>query len=146
MWAAGVDANLVIVGKQGWLMDNLADRLRSHVQRDRRLFWLESISDEYLEQVYAASGCLIAASTGEGFGLPLIEAAQHGMPILARDLPVFREVAGEYAAYFAADDASALADAIRQWLAGKAAGTIPLSAGMPFLSWRQSAAMLTEKI
>ncbi|AXK64698.1 glycosyltransferase family 1 protein [Burkholderia sp. IDO3] len=146
LWAAGVDANLVIVGKQGWMMDNLANRLRSHTERDRRLFWLESISDEFLEKVYAASGCLIAASTGEGFGLPLIEAAQHGVPILARDLPVFREVAGEHAAYFTANDASALAGAIREWLAGKAAGTIPVSTGMPFLSWRQSAAMLTEKI
>jgi len=37
----------------------------------KRLFWLEGISDEYLEKVYAASSCLIAASEGEGFGLPL---------------------------------------------------------------------------
>ncbi|MBU9398477.1 glycosyltransferase family 4 protein [Burkholderia multivorans] len=146
LWESGVDANLVIVGKQGWMMDNLANRLRSHAERDRRLFWLESISDEFLEKVYGASGCLIAASTGEGFGLPLIEAAQHGVPILARDLPVFREVAGEHASYFAAEDASTLAGAIRKWLADREAGTIPLSAGMPFLSWRQSAAMLIEKI
>ncbi|WP_081077994.1 glycosyltransferase family 4 protein [Burkholderia pseudomultivorans] len=146
LWASGVDANLVIVGKQGWMMDALANRLRTHPERDRRLFWLESISDEYLEKVYAASGCLIAASSGEGFGLPLIEAAQHGVPILARDLPVFREVAGEHASYFEAADASALADAIRQWMAGKEAGTVPQSTGMPFLSWRQSAEMLIGKL
>lgn len=44
-----------------------------------------------------SSTCLIAASFGEGFGLPLIEAAQHGLPIMARDIAVFREVAKEYA-------------------------------------------------
>ena len=56
------------------------------------MLWLEGISDEYLDKVYAASTCLIAASEGEGFGLPLIEAAQHKLPIIARDIPVFREV------------------------------------------------------
>ena len=49
-------------------------------------FRLQGISDEYLEQVYAASTCLIAASINEGFGLPLIEAARHGIPIVARDI------------------------------------------------------------
>ena len=146
LWESGVDANLVIVGKRGWLMDELTSRICAHAEQECRLFWLESISDEYLEKVYAASDCLIAASTGEGFGLPLIEAAQHAMPIMARNIPVFREVAGEHAYYFDADDASDLADAVRQWLACKEAGTIPLSAAMPFLSWRESAAMLAEKL
>ena len=146
LWDTAIDVNLVIVGKQGWLMDELAGRIRAYAEQECRLFWLENISDEYLEMVYAASDCLIAASTGEGFGLPLIEAAQHAMPIMARNIPVFREVAGEHAYYFDANDASELADAIRQWLACKAAGTIPLSAEMPFLSWRQSASMLVEKL
>ena len=43
-------------------------------------------------------------SEGEGFGLPLIEAAQYGLPIIARDIPVFREVAGENAYYFCGED------------------------------------------
>ncbi|WP_321927969.1 glycosyltransferase family 4 protein [Paraburkholderia guartelaensis] len=146
LWAGGVDTNLVIVGKRGWMMDALANRIQSHPERDRRLFWLESISDEYLERVYEASDCLMAASTGEGFGLPLIEAARHGLPIMARDIPVFREVAGEHACYFEADEASELADAIRKWLACKEAGTTVLSTGMPFLSWQQSAAMLAQKV
>ncbi|WP_069267675.1 glycosyltransferase family 4 protein [Paraburkholderia nodosa] len=146
LWATGLDANLVIVGKQGWMMDALANRIRSHTERDSRLFWLESISDEYLEKVYGASDCLIAASSGEGFGLPLIEAARHGVPIMARDIPVFREVAGEHAWYFKADAASQLAAAVREWIAGKEAGTIPMPTDMPFLSWEQSAMMLAQNV
>ena len=46
------------------------------------------------------SDVLVAPSRGEGFGLPLIEAAQHKLPIFARDIPVFREVAGENAFFF----------------------------------------------
>jgi glycosyltransferase involved in cell wall biosynthesis len=35
LWAKGVDANLVIVGKNGWLVDALAERLQAHPQRER---------------------------------------------------------------------------------------------------------------
>ena len=100
LWQEGLPLNLVLVGKQGWMVEELVEQLRSHHELNRRLFWLEGISDEYLEQVYLVCTCLIAASYGEGFGLPLIEAAQHKLPIIARDIPVFREVAGENAFFF----------------------------------------------
>src|SRR5690606_1150894 len=100
LWAAGVDVTLVIVGKRGWTSAAAVERLEKHAEAGRRLFWLEGISDEYLEAVYAASACLVAASCDEGFGLPLVEAARHGLPLLIRDTPVFREVAGEHAFYF----------------------------------------------
>jgi glycosyltransferase involved in cell wall biosynthesis len=146
LWKSGADVNLVIVGKQGWLVDDLCKKLRSHAELNQRLFWLEGITDEYLEKVYAASSCLIAASYGEGFGLPLIEAAQHGLPILARDIPVFREVAGDYAAYFNAETPNELAVAIKSWLADYQKSTHPKSSGMNYLTWKQSAAMLLNKI
>lgn len=146
LWAKGVDANLVIVGKNGWLVDALVDRLRGHPELDRRLFWLEGISDEYLEQVYGASTCLIAASEGEGFGLPLIEAAQHRLPIIARDIPVFREVAGEHAFYFHGLEADSLANALAEWLKLHAEGTAPQSVNMPWLTWRQSVQQLLSRI
>ena len=65
-----------------------------------------------LEKVYAASTCLISASEGEGFGLPLIEAAQHKIAIIARDIPVFREVAGDHAFYFNGNESTDLPKAI----------------------------------
>ncbi|MFT4268718.1 MAG: glycosyltransferase family 1 protein, partial [Xenophilus sp.] len=104
LWKEGLAVNLVIVGKPGWLVNALIKRLRAHPQLGKRLFWLEGISDEYLDQIYSACCCLLAASRGEGFGLPLIEAASKHLPILARDLPVFREVAQGHAQYFHADD------------------------------------------
>jgi len=94
LWQEGKEVILVIVGKEGWKVGALAERLRAHPQRGTRLFWLENISDEYLELIYAESSCLLAASEGEGYGLPLVEAARRKCPILARDIPVFREVAG----------------------------------------------------
>lgn len=144
LWKQGVDANLVIVGKQGWMVDSLVDRLRRHPELNKRLFWLEGISDEYLEKIYAASTCLIAASEGEGFGLPLIEAAQHKLPIIARDIPVFREVAGEHAVFFSDLKVEPLAEVVASWLGLHQQGLVPSSAGMPLITWKQSTERLRQ--
>lgn len=146
LWHRGIPANLVIVGKQGWMVDALAEKLRQHPEAGKRLFWLAGISDEYLEKVYAASRCLIAASEGEGFGLPLIEAAQHKLPIIARDIPVFREIAGEHAYYFGGLESADLAQAIGAWLDLNGKGQAPQSAGMSWLTWRESAQQLIQHI
>jgi glycosyltransferase involved in cell wall biosynthesis len=139
LWKEGLDINLAIVGRQGWNTEDLVKKLRAHPERGSRLFWLEGISDEYLEKVYAASTCLIAASEGEGFGLPLIEAARHKLPILARDIAVFREVAGEHAAYFSGLQPDDLAGAIRDWLSLYREGAHPKSDAMPWITWKESA-------
>ena len=123
-------------------MEALVERLRTHPELGKRLFWLEGISDEYLDKIYAASACLIAASAGEGFGLPLIEAARHKLPILARNIPVFREVAGTYASYFNGNKSDDLACAIHDWLALFVKDKHPKSANMPWLTWAQSAERL----
>jgi len=142
LWNSGNDINLAIVGKHGWMVDRLVERLHAHPELGKRLFWLEGISDEYLEKVYAASTCLIAASYGEGFGLPLIEAAQHKLPIIARDIPVFREVAGTHAYYFSATAASDLAQSLNNWLGLFRIDQHHKSDAMPWQSWKTSAARL----
>ncbi|ABB45003.1 Glycosyl transferase, group 1 [Sulfurimonas denitrificans DSM 1251] len=143
LWADGVDVNLVIVGKDGWMMDDFILNLKEHNEQNNRLFWLNAISDEYLEQVYINSSCLIAPSEGEGFGLPLIEAAQHSLPIIARDIPVFREVASKYAYYFTNNnEPSTLADATLSWLKLYKQDNHPKSDKMPWLTWRESTKQL----
>jgi glycosyltransferase involved in cell wall biosynthesis len=95
-----------------------------------------------LSWLYQNCAAMIAASFAEGYGLPLIEAARHGCPVLVRDIPVFREVAQTYAYYFAADPAADLSNAILGWLALHAQNKHPASAGMHALSWKKSAQKL----
>src|SRR5690606_4369495 len=78
------------------------------------------------------------------FGLPLIEAAQHRLPIIARDIPVFREIAGDHAYYFSGENSDELASSIRAWLALYVEDHVPLSAGMPWITWKESAARLSS--
>lgn len=142
LWKEGVNANLIIVGKKGWMVDGLAARLEQHPRAGKQLFWVQGASDELLEKIYALSHCLIVPSEGEGFGLPLIEAAHHQIPIIARDLPVFKEVAGEYAYYFSGHAPSDLSEAIKRWLKLSETQSHPSSAGMPCLTWQQSTQQL----
>ena len=97
-----------------------------------------------LQKVYAGASGLLVASEGEGFGLPLIEAAQHGLSMIVRDLPVFREVSGAHAFYFSGMDAPALATAVHQWLVLARNGQEPSPEGMRWLNWAESAAQLTN--
>jgi len=156
VWAQGVDANLVIVGKEGWKPLPDAQRrdipqtmlaLRSHPELGQRLFWLDGISDEYLEKVYAAASCLIAASFDEGFGLPLIEAAKHGLPLLVRDIPVFREVTANHAYIFENNRTpEAISTAVQTWLDLYKKGAQPRSDEMPIQTWHQSAQQVLSAI
>ncbi|MDF2096149.1 glycosyltransferase [Aquibaculum arenosum] len=139
LWNRGFRSNLVLVGKKGWNVSVLSDRLSQHGEAGRKLFWLPGISDEFLEKVYKTCICLIAPSYAEGFGLPLIEAAQYGIPILARDIKVFREVAGANAHYFEAASGTELAGAIEEWHHLYSAQQHAPSSGMPFLSWEDVA-------
>ncbi len=107
---------LIIVGRPGWKTEALQEKLRKHPQANQRLFWLEDASDEYLARLYAACSGVLVASKAEGFGLPLIEAALHHKPVLARDLPVFREVALPGVTFFCGDSPASLANNITAWL------------------------------
>jgi glycosyltransferase involved in cell wall biosynthesis len=145
LWAQGMDINLVIVGKQGWMVETLVDSLCNHKEKNRRLFWLAGISDEYLEQIYTISTCLIAASEGEGFGLPLIEAARHGLPIIARDIPVFREVAGKHAVYFEnTQEPSSIGNTVRDWFTLPKEDTRLAAHRIPRATWEDSARTILE--
>lgn len=143
LWHQGLHVHLVIVGKQGWKVEALVEHMQNHPQAGHCLHWIKDASDEYLEAMYAGSSCLVAASQGEGFGLPLIEAARHQIPIIARDIPVHREVAGAHAFYFAEDaTGDALSVKLQEWLQLFTAGRHPRSEAMSWLTWKQSASRL----
>lgn len=140
LWSKGRQYNLVIVGKQGWLVDELVHRLHTHPENGRYLYWLERASDEFLDELYGSAACLLAPSKGEGFGLPLVEAARRGLKIIARDIPVFREVAGGGATFFPAKaSGKELAQVIDEWIVEHGSKAESRSTGTPWISWSQSA-------
>lgn len=146
LWSQGKNINLIIVGKLGWKMNDFAERLIRHSEYGKRLFWLQGISDEYLDQVYEASSAVFMASEGEGFDLAIVEGAYHKKPLILRDIPVFREIAGENAFYFSSLDGEDLAQALNDWLALYAEDKAPSSEGIRYLTWEESAKMLLSRL
>ncbi|ACS87040.1 glycosyltransferase family 4 protein [Musicola paradisiaca] len=146
LWSQDINVNLVFVGKKGWGVDKLVTQIGVHPELNNRFFWCNGISDECLDSLYSISSGLVIASEDEGFGLPLIEAAQHGIPIIARDIPVFREIAGEHAYYFVNKSAKDIAQEFVDWLALFKADKHPKSITMPWLTWKQSARQLLTSL
>ncbi|MFM0302516.1 glycosyltransferase family 1 protein [Paraburkholderia sediminicola] len=146
LWAAGTNTTLVISGRQGWQVNNLVERLTHHPEIGKRLHWFSGIADAQLARLYGELDGLIMASEAEGFGLPLVEAAQYGMPIFARKLPVFREVASEHATYFNAKTGAELAPQLADWIGQLADGSAPRSDAILPLTWSASAERLKALI
>lgn len=146
LWSQGVDVNLVIVGKVGWNIEALVQSIATHPELGKHLYWLQGITDEYLEKIYGASACLIAASEAEGFGLPIIEAAKKGIPVIARDIPVFREVAGDAAFYFSDKSKAPISAQILDWLELQKTNSQPKSTGIQYINWQQSAEQLKNAL
>jgi glycosyltransferase involved in cell wall biosynthesis len=119
LWSSGFDARLVIFGRRGWYVEGVVAAITTHPEFGRRLFWFEDGSDAELDYAYGQTDAVICASYAEGFGLPIAEAAHRERPVIASNIPVFREVGRDGAAYFRVDDPDALAETVRRWSAGE---------------------------
>ena len=142
LWRTGSRRALVIAGRAGWDCNELVRRIEHHGELGHRLFWFRDATDDVIADLYRSADGLLGASHAEGFGLPLVEAAHFGVPLLLRDIPVFRDVAADGAEYFTAHDGAALADAIGQWLEKIAAGQAPASVSLRAKTWKASAQAL----
>ncbi len=147
LWGKGFKINLCFVGKEGWLGKNELSYIKRHSKLNNNFFWLNKVTDHLLSEIYKSSACLIAASYGEGFGLPIVEAAKYKLPILARNIPVFKEVAGTGALYFDDDrKPETIADAVELWLRLRSTNEQPISDNLNFSTWEQSAIDLFMKV
>ena len=117
LWKEKIDVSLHIVGKPGWNNEAVFKQIRENAEYNSRLFWHETfVSDEELGNLYAESVALIFASDTEGFGVPLVEAATYGKPLIVRDIPIFREVTNGQATFFAGNSAEDVANTIKNWI------------------------------
>ena len=144
-WAAGSSARLCIAGRIGWKCDALLARVRNHPQLNQRLFMFNDLSDTSLEHAYNHASSLVFPSYVEGFGLPLVEAMQRGLPAMGSDIPIFREIGGEFMAYFDLAEPQSLADLVVLF---ERSGQFPATrdvADWHWIGWREASAQLAER-
>lgn len=84
--------HLVIAGAKGWQGDLILDRLRRSGDVSAQIHVLHGLSTPALKRVISGARALLMPSFIEGFGLPVVEAAAVGTPVIASDIPAHREV------------------------------------------------------
>jgi glycosyltransferase involved in cell wall biosynthesis len=89
---------LVIVGRRGWDWAEVVE-LPQRLGVERQVIFAGHLPEPEVAELMRSSLLLAAVSTAEGFGLPLVEAMYSGLPLLASDIPAFREVAGNAATF-----------------------------------------------
>jgi len=100
---------LVVAGKEGWLIKKPMTELPNLISTGY-------VSQQDLIALYRGAELFLFPSLYEGFGLPLLEAMAAGVPVIASDIPVHREVCGEAALFANPLDAEEWRNAINQLL------------------------------
>ncbi|WP_275546422.1 MULTISPECIES: glycosyltransferase family 4 protein [unclassified Pseudomonas] len=143
LWADGADVCLCIIGKIGWKCEALIERIKRHPQYGKRLFMFNDVNDKSLEFAYSNARALVFPSHAEGFGLPLVEAMQRGLPVMASDIPVFREVGQDFMAYFDLHDPASLVERIKAF---ELSGRFPAARAVEHWQWVDWAAAADQLV
>ena len=115
--SSGVDHQLVLAGKLGWLAEPIVSKIQGMKPTDRERFLLTGyIADEDKGALISTAEALVFPSLYEGFGFPLIEANACGTPVLASNSSSLPEVAGHAALLVDPLDQTAIGDGISQIL------------------------------
>lgn len=146
LWKKDVDVSLCLVGKIGWKVEEIVNRIKTHSMFGIKLFMYNDLTDLELRYCYKHAKMLLFPSIVEGFGLPIVEALSHGLPVLASDTAVHREVGGEQIGYFDLQNIQDLKNQIQNIEQnGIAESFIPLE-NYKWMSWMESSKMLLDKI
>lgn len=141
IWDENGTDKLFIIGRIGWKCDQILERIIEHPEYNKKLFYMWDISDDELKYCYKHSAGLIFASHVEGFGLPIVEAMKNKIKVFCSDIPIFREVGGEYPQYFNLQDPTNLTNLIRH------SEQYSTKLGCPdWINWDQAVSILFQKI
>lgn len=106
---------LVIVGKKGWLYEDILKAPEKYGVSEAILF-LDYVSDQDLPQFYKNAKVFVLPSLYEGFGLPVLEAMRYDCPVVISNISSLPEAGGEAALYFNPEDVNDIKDKIEMVL------------------------------
>jgi alpha-1,2-rhamnosyltransferase len=115
IWAEDPTRKLCLIGRIGWLCQDVLERIWSHPLFSRQLFAFHDVSDEELSYCYQKSRSICFPSIVEGFGLPIVEALWYGKHVFASDTEIHREVGKDECHYCDLNDSNDLAIKLLAW-------------------------------
>jgi glycosyltransferase involved in cell wall biosynthesis len=131
---------LYVIGQRGWECENVVDLLERCEQLKGFVFEDNACSDARLAAVLRHARALLMPSFAEGYGLPVAEALAAGVPVIASEVPAFREIGGDVPEYADPLDGQRWAELVREYArpgsARRAAQLDRMAAFRP-TTWRQ---------
>ena len=127
------EISLVVVGKS----TPYAERVKRFVEANGlagRVKFLHGVPADDLPAIYQMAEACVYPSRYEGFGLPVIEGIQSGLPVVACTGSCLEEAGGNATLYVDPDDVYGMADAIRRSLKGAPGREERIAAGMQYIS------------
>ncbi len=137
---------LTIVGRVGWKVDALMERINQHPELGHRLFVFHDLTDAELSYCYDHSTALVFPSFIEGFGLPIIEAIQHRLPVIASDIPIHREVGQDHIMYVDLNNQDSLVGVVKSIAQSGVAKDYHITDDFNWLSWRLATEQLLARL
>jgi glycosyltransferase involved in cell wall biosynthesis len=133
---------LVFVGRIGWMVDDMLDRINADQTVAESLLIISNAEDSVLSTVYEGAAFCLYPSVYEGFGLPVVEALSRGKAIIASTGGALPEVVGEFSPCLDPADEDAWYAKLKQWIADPTA-RVPyenaIRARFHCMSWREAA-------
>jgi glycosyltransferase involved in cell wall biosynthesis len=138
--------HLVVIGQRGWECENVADMLERCNALQPFVHELANCEDVELARYLRHARALLFPSFAEGFGMPLVEALALGTPVIASDLPVFREIAADVPEYVDSLDGAGWHQAVRDYAqdGGRRDAQLKRMAGFAAPTWDQHFARVQD--
>lgn len=111
-------AMMVIVGGKGWGNIKITEKMNT-LNLLNHVKLLGYVDEPTLSALYANSKFLVMPSLYEGFGLPLVEAMSHGVPVLTANNSSMIEVAGNAGLLVDAFDVESISDGLKEMITNK---------------------------
>ena len=107
---------LIFAGKIGWNVEALEKRIKENKYLGKQFFHFAGLNDAAIDYLYRHAYMVAFPTYNEGFGLPIIEALERGVPVLASRKPVLEEVGRDYCGYFDPDSPQEFIELLNHYL------------------------------
>ena len=112
----GLDAlgyNIIFAGRVGWKNETFLKQMHMHPCFRKRIYHITDASNAEIDYLYQHAKVVAFPTHMEGFGLPLVEALEHGVPVVATNLDVLKEIGKDYCYYFSDNDIESFVNCIK---------------------------------
>jgi glycosyltransferase involved in cell wall biosynthesis len=111
--------SLVLAGGKGWKDEQILASIKDAQNNGNKIIQTGYITEAEKDALYKDASLFVLPSHYEGFGMPIYEAMQYKIPIVASNIPVFNEIAGDSITYFDKDSVGDIANVMEKIISSK---------------------------